>query len=133
MKPSALVLVLFMGALPVSGQRNPAGRSEPYVNNDSPAVTLLKMCDVSSPQRYATCVGYLSGAVMGIDASESLKDNRSICFPKDSIFTQGRFPGGDDLVRLFRGYVESHPDKLNVHIGHVMYQALLGTYPCKSN
>jgi hypothetical protein len=130
MKSPALIFVLLLGALSAVGGQN--RRNLPYVNNDSPAVTVLKLCD-GSQFEYDRCVGYLTGAVMGIDASESLKDARSICFPKDSIFTQGRLPGGDDVVKLFRKYVESHSDKLNVHIGHVMYQALLVNYPCKSN
>src|SRR5688572_4775666 len=125
MKSSTVVLVLLLGALPVSGQRNPAGRTEPPANNDSPAVSILRNCDLSSPTAYSNCVGWLTGAVLGIDAAESLKASRSICFP------DGRFPGADNLVKLFRVYVNANPDKLNTHVGHVMYQALLGSHPCK--
>jgi hypothetical protein len=130
MKSSALVLVLLIGALPVSGQRNPQ-RSAPPVNNDSPAVSLLRRCDESPIRDYTNCIGWLTGAVLGIDAAESLKDTRSICFPKDGVFTQGRFPGADNMVKLFREYVDANPDKLDVHVGHVVYQVLLKAYPCK--
>lgn len=131
MKPAALVLVLLLCAFTVVGGQNSSQRNErrdaPY-NPDPPAVTLLRDCHVSSDLGYATCRGWLVGAMVGIDASESLKDSRNICFqgpPGQS------FPDGDTLIKLFRDYVQSHPDKLNVHVGHVVYQALLGAYPCK--
>ena len=119
MSAARTILPLLLVLLTVSGQNNSRGRGEPYVNNDSPAVTLLKNCDSTRSR----CEWQLQGLMLGIDASKSTKDSRSICFP------QGRFP--DDPVKLFRDYVASHPDKLNVHLGHVMYQALLGVYPCK--
>jgi hypothetical protein len=126
MKSPTVVFVLLLCALPVVGGQK--RRDLPF-NADSPAVTLLRDCDVSSQLGDATCRGWLVGAMLGIDASESLKDSRSICFPQGP--PGQSFPGGDTLIKLFRDYVQSHPDKLNAHVGHVVYQALLGAYACK--
>ena len=115
------------------GQRNPPRGGPPQANDDPAAVNLIRMCEYSAstrPSEYAMCAGWMAGLMLAIDASESLKDTRSICFPVTSVSTTPSVQQ-EELRRIFSKYVTAHPDKLNVHVGHVAYQAFLEAFPCK--
>ena len=121
--PVLVMLAILLGASFVMGQRarTPTERSP---NTDSSAVNLVKTCESFVPDYYAMCAGWMAGLMQGIDASESLKDTRSICFP------QG-FIQQEELRKIFSKYVAANPKKLDMHVGHVAYQAFLEAFPCK--
>ena len=126
-----LTLVMLLPALNMMAQfggqapRFGGGNTDPAVPNSDPAaINLLRNCD-SARQSARVCDEVPTGAMLGIDASEDVKDVRSICFK------QNAYPSNADLLKVFREYVRSHPNKLNGHIGHVAYRAFLEAYPCK--
>ena len=125
MKLAPRILLLLLGVLTVAGQRRGGAP-----NNDSAAVNLVRTCESSVQDYYAMCAGWMTGMMLGIDASESRKDARSICFPVSQLSATPSVQQ-EELRKIFSKYVTAHPDKLNVHVGHVAYQALLEALPCK--
>jgi hypothetical protein len=126
-----MLAMLIVASLTLGQDGQTRSRQPPPVNNDSRAASLVGTCEIpgSVPEYYSMCAGWMNGLMLGIDASESLKDNRSICFPVRS--PNEPTVHQEDLRKIFAKYVAANPKKLDVHIGSVAYQAFLEAFPCK--
>jgi hypothetical protein len=131
MKSSAMLIfpMLFLASSTFGQAGRTRSQQPPPVNNDSRAESLVRTCSSSVQDYYAMCAGWMDGLMLGIDASESLKETRSICFPIRS--ANEPLVHQEDLRKIFGKFVAANPKKLDVHIGHVAFQAFLEAFPCK--
>jgi hypothetical protein len=131
--PASLMAVVLLGETLAFGQtgfpRPQIGFQPPQYVRTPPeamgAVLLARTCESGPGAEFGQCMRTMMGLWLGIDASESLKDNRSICFPP-----LANYPI-DDIRKAFIKYVAANPKKVDDHLGHVAYRAFLEAYPCK--
>ena len=124
MRQTILILTILMGLFVPGQQIRMRSQRNVEANNDPAAVNLVRTCESTVAEYYSMCRGAMAGLMLGIDASESLKDNRSICFPQGIVQTE-------DLIKVFSKYVDVNSNKIGDHVGHVAYRAFQEAYPCK--
>jgi hypothetical protein len=72
-----------------------------------------------------TCGGYVMGAADAFEVamkSGVLPEPLQACVPKEST--------GDELIRVFLKFIDSHPEKLSNSAAEIVWQAIIASYLC---